>query len=442
MTHGSALPVPVLSAWDPRASASGSIDPLGALRPYTAIATTLFPGVTTITTRVRYLSWVCAGLKLLDETENPPMGGRAGKARRRRLLGWERLVSLATGLHARQAKAAEDDLVWRQLRGVTYVKRAITTGVRSADFPMLRNQAGVGGVGTYWVTLVAGGLVEDHSATLTPRGVKLADSFLKGKATPPREELQRVLQGKSAVFSEAVLAAWGRSANLAGGGVKEKRLLADALLEPSAHRHMAAAMRDVDAFASDSASFDAIARYLNNQHDAQSARLASAAEVTVAFEHVHAALLYRFNQLRAVGSRLEAPLAEISLATDDDGLEGLAARLNEVITARVSLLTSPVARALTAFSQATSRVCRAHTEQERVRELVRHHERVQSGKLDAARQPKRPWMELQGSKLRVAPRYALDERPGPPGAGAFTHPYRIEQLAALLREADAWAESA
>jgi hypothetical protein len=49
------LPLPILSDWDPRAAASGS-DPLGALRPFTAIATTLFPGITTtITTRARYL---------------------------------------------------------------------------------------------------------------------------------------------------------------------------------------------------------------------------------------------------------------------------------------------------------------------------------------------------------------------------------------------------
>ena len=31
---------------------------------------------------------------------------------------------------------------------------------------MLRNQGGVGGVGTYWVTLVAGGLIESDSGTL------------------------------------------------------------------------------------------------------------------------------------------------------------------------------------------------------------------------------------------------------------------------------------
>jgi hypothetical protein len=97
------LPLPVLSAWDPRAVSSGSIDPLGALRPFTAIAATLLPGVTTITTRVRYLSWVCAGLRLLDETENAPVGGRSGRSRRQRVLAWERLVALATGMHAADA---------------------------------------------------------------------------------------------------------------------------------------------------------------------------------------------------------------------------------------------------------------------------------------------------------------------------------------------------
>ena len=168
------LPMPFVSAWDPRATASGSIDPLGALRPYTAIATTLLPGVTTITSRARYLSWVCAGLKLLDELPNAPSGGRAGRARRRRILSWERLVALATGTHAMAKTTASDDPSWHQLRGVSYVRRAVADNVRSPDFPMLRNQAGVGGVGTYWVTLVAGGLVEDDSGALTPRGEDLA----------------------------------------------------------------------------------------------------------------------------------------------------------------------------------------------------------------------------------------------------------------------------
>ena len=111
--------MPFVSAWDPRAVAAGSIDPLGALRSFTAIATTLFPGITTITSRVRYLSWVCAGLRLLDEAPNPPSGGRAGRARRQKILAWERLVALATGTYARTEGVAEDDESWHQLRGVS-----------------------------------------------------------------------------------------------------------------------------------------------------------------------------------------------------------------------------------------------------------------------------------------------------------------------------------
>ena len=165
--------------------------PLGALRPFTAIATTLFPGVTTITSRVRYLSWVCAGLRLLDEVASAPSGGRAGRARRQRILAWERLVALATGSYARAEGVAEDNPSWNQLRGVSYVLRAVAEDVRSPAFTMLRNQVGVGGVGTYWVTLVAGGLVEDDAGRLTPRGTKLADIFLSHRATPDRADLVR-----------------------------------------------------------------------------------------------------------------------------------------------------------------------------------------------------------------------------------------------------------
>ena len=245
------LPMPFVSAWDPRAAASGSIDPLGALRPFTAIATTLFPGVTTITSRVRYVSWVCAGLRLLDEVPGPPSGGRAGRARRQRILAWERLLALATGSYARAEGVAEDDPSWNQLRGVSYVRRAVAEDVRSPAFPMLRNQAGVGGVGTYWVTLVAGGMVEDDAGRLTPRGTQLADIFLLHRATPDRTDLVRVIGGEDVTFAETVLTNWGRAAHLGAASPREQRMLADALLEPDAHRRMASAMQATKAVTSD-----------------------------------------------------------------------------------------------------------------------------------------------------------------------------------------------
>lgn len=209
------LPLPFISAWDPRATASGSLDPLGALRAYTAIATTLLPGATTITTRPRYLSWICAGLHLLDQLPDAPRGGQAGRARRKRILPWERLVALATAWFAKTENVGIDHPSWQALRGVSYVRKAVSEKKTSFDFAMLKNQAGVGGIGTYWVTLVQGGLVEDASARLTDRGKALAEAYLSTKGMPPKAKLLAALTGtKKAALTVEELADWGAVGSL------------------------------------------------------------------------------------------------------------------------------------------------------------------------------------------------------------------------------------
>lgn len=438
MTRTNDLPMPFVSAWDPRAASSGSIDPLGALRPFTAIATTLLPGVTTITSRVRYLSWVCAGLRLLDETPGAPAGGRAGRARRQRILAWERLVALATGSFAKADGVAEDDLCWRQLRGVTYVRRAVSEGVRSPGFPLLRNQSGVGGVGTYWVTLVAGGLVEDDSGALTPRGTELAEAFLHHSATPERPRLRKVLRAEHAQFGEQELIEWGRSAHLGAAASRERRLLADALLEPGAHRRMAGAMKATGATSSDTLTFRRLGNHLRAGRDALSERLASVLAVASAFEELHRELLFRFDQLRALGSGRPAPVKSIELAGGSAALADLSDALKDVLSAQGHVLPHAVADAVRGFGLAVEPIVRARNDARLVEALVQHHERVQAGKLDASRQPKLPWVELRGTEVAVAPRFALDGPPPMPSAAGFTHPYRIEQFAGMLREAGAW----
>lgn len=438
MTTNAGLPLPFVSAWDPRAASSGSIDPLGALRPFTTIATTLLPGVTTITSRVRYLSWVCAGLRLLDDLPDAPAGGRAGRARRKQILAWERLVALATGTYAKAEGVTEDSPAWRQLRGVSYVRRAVSEGIRSPAFPMLRNQAGVGGVGTYWVTLVAGGLVEHESGALTPRGVELAEAFLRHRSTPDRGTLLRVVRGDSPSLSEQVLVEWGRSAHLGAARTRERRLLADALLEPGAHRKVAAAMQATDGTSSDGDTFQGLNAQLRKERDPLSERLAAVVAVASAFEDLHRELLYRFDQIRAVGHRRPVPTTSIGLIDGSSGLEDLGDALKGALSAHGACLPHAVADAVHGFSLAIEPTVWAPDEGGLVEGLVRHHERVQAGKLDASRQPKRPWVELRGHDVVVAPRYALDERPEKPSASAFTHPYRIEQFAGMLREAGAW----
>ena len=430
--------MPLLSAWDPRANASGSIDPLGALRPFNAIATALLPGVTTITSRVRYLSWICAGLRLLDELPNGPSGGRAGRARRQEVLGWERLLALATGMYAKSVGATEYDSPWRRLRGVSYVRRAVDEGIRSPRFPMLRNQVGVGGVGTYWVTLVAGGLVESDSGALTPRGDDLGDVFLRHSATPDRKSLLRVVGGEQITFSESVLVKWGRSSHLGAATKRERRLLADALLEPEAHRRMAMAARATGATASDGNSFRLLARHLRKQHDSLATQLSAVLAVALSFEGLHRDLLYRFNQVLAAGSRgLVRPTAT-EFAGRRRSLEKRADSLQKALATHQDQLPSSVATAVCAFSLAVENTVRAGSDKELALNLIRHHERVQAGKLDASRQPKLPWAEVRGAQIVVARRHALEHGPVGPDSNQLTHPYRIEQFTAMLGEAGAW----
>ena len=124
-------------------------------------------------------------------------------------------MALATGTHVMAKTTGPDDPSWQQLRGVSYVRRAVTDNTLSPDFPMLRNQAGVGGVGTYWVTLGYRGAGRGRLrfAYLSGRG-GLADAFLGHRATPDRVSLRRVINGEKVVFTKPVLADWGRVAHL------------------------------------------------------------------------------------------------------------------------------------------------------------------------------------------------------------------------------------
>lgn len=429
--------LPVISSWDPRATSSGSIDPLGALRAYNAIAGFLMPGATTITTRVRYLSWLCAGLRLLDEVADAPSGGRAGRSRRQRLLAWERFLVLATARHAIAIGAPSDAAVWRGLRGISYVRRAIEQGKLSTDFELLSNQAAVGGVGTYWVTLVNGGLVEDVPAELTHRGTLLADELLKRLGPSARDKLRRILAGDVMAFSEAELVRWGKAISLdvANASPTERRGLRDALLEPRTHRQFSLAIDGTKHAQSNPAAFKRLERRLRAQKDDTADRMAAVMEVTRAFEALHAGLLDQFDRLLAIDTRgVPVSLAIAARAienTDTLRVRGseLAKRL-DAFSAVPREITSPLRQ----FLGSVQSVLDVESPRQFVLEICRLHERVQSGKLDASRQPKQPWIALQDGAIIVAPRFAVDVGRDPRGDSTFTHPYRIESFAGMLSE--------
>jgi hypothetical protein len=86
--------LPFLTAYDPLGGKSGSIDPLGALQSYGSLADLLLPGVTTITSRSRYLSMICAALAN-SESHRPFLPGASGLAQRRKAVEpFERLWAL------------------------------------------------------------------------------------------------------------------------------------------------------------------------------------------------------------------------------------------------------------------------------------------------------------------------------------------------------------
>lgn len=431
------LPFPVISTWDPRATSSGSIDPLGALRAYNAIAGFLLPGVTTITTRVRYLSWLCAGLRLLDETGDAPSGGRAGRVRRQRLLAWERFLVLATAYHAMAKGVGSSDPAWQSLRGISYVRRAIGQGTTSTEFELLSNQAGVGGVGTYWVTMVRGGLVEDESAELTERGAVLGDEFLRRLGSASRERLSRILAGDVLGLSKDELVKFGKATSLDVSSVSaaEIRSLRDALLEPKAQRRLAAAIATPKSARSSSDSFKRLERELRRQRDDVATQIADTMQLARAFEAVHGGLLDQFDRLRSldlrgVPIRIERGAETLNPAGD---LIKRAAVLGRCLDS-LAEVPREISSSVRQFLSSVQPILDAGSSIRFLQEMLRHHDRVQGGKLDVSRQPKRPWVELQDGDIVVAPRFAIKGIPEPRAANAFTHPYRIESFAGMLSE--------
>ena len=95
-----------------------------------------------------------------------------------------------------------------------------------------------------------------------------------------------------------------------------------------------------------------------------------------------------------------------------------------------------VANPLRQFMENLRPVLQSSSSRELVQRLCRHHERVQSGKLDTSRQPKQAWVALQGNNLVIAPRFALKDAQAKRDINAFTHPYRIESFVGLLSEVD------
>lgn len=216
------------TAYDPLDLASGSIDVLGFQRCYIALADKILPGFTTITTSPRYVSMLCAAIRLAQE-QYPDLSATPIQLRQRRLeavKSYERAWALACGI------AASDEHIGQQatdgLRGIQSVRRRLNElsgrekTIRTSSFNLLANQVRYGGIGAYSTFLEDCHLASMRSLSLRPLGFTLAEAFPE----PPRT-LAVHKEGQPLSLEE--LQTWGRHCHLGAFVKAEARTLVEAL---------------------------------------------------------------------------------------------------------------------------------------------------------------------------------------------------------------------
>jgi hypothetical protein len=169
------------TAFDPLDLASDSIDPLGFMTGYVALADRLLPGLTTITTVPRYAGMLCCALSAARNAVGGEISQGPSAYRRQiieKLKLFERAWALACGI-------AESNNVGDRatdgLRGVRAVHRylELVSGKEkiSLAFSLLSNQVRYGGIGAYGTFLESMHLADLNALTLRPLGIELARAF-------------------------------------------------------------------------------------------------------------------------------------------------------------------------------------------------------------------------------------------------------------------------
>jgi hypothetical protein len=428
-----------LTAFDPQGKSSGSIDPLGALQSYTSLADLLLPGVTTITTRARYLSMLCASLANAERHIAVPPGPAGSVTRRQAALGFERLWAVACVAAEKEGKVGAAV----GLRGVSYARaeweRFCTRGTAGADFNMLQSQERTGGVGTYWSALAGAGLTDRDAGALTSEGRALAALF-------PMPPLDDIGLGRLAVpaTSQRVrlplkeTQTWGADSHLGAAKANEQRLLRACLTADPRRAAVARALASLpdrpDVW--DSHALRSLRGRLALDQEALSLGLPTALDAVLRAEAFHEAALAVFGRGLWWGTEQSGkPLADlIALAETRASLEAMRARAGALHAFALSCERAEVRLALASFVPFAAEVMSSPGDAGAFHCVLGRHRRVQSGKLDGG-VPKRDWVTLgQGGLLRPAPRFQRSEPPPVPTGLALTHPYRLEPFAGMLAE--------
>jgi len=427
-----------ITTYDPLGGRGGSIDPLGALRTYGELAELLLPGLTTITTRSRYLSMLCAALRNGERHRRFAVGPAGVAERRRAAEPFERLWALACVA----ARERGRPLAAAGLRGVTYAEKALREfqerqGPATPEFRLLKSQARTGGVPTYWTILRSGGLVNEDGS-LTTEGKALAEQFPE----PPGVDLARLADPTAARRATAALEDidhWGVRCHLAAADAREKSLLIDAL--QSAERRDRVA-RALDRYLAREPMPDAwqishlwrLRDQLARDEGGGKPALSTVVEVVIVVEQFHEAALRAFEILLWWGTRAEEQ--PVSQLVGDQGFRETvdqAHRRAEALVRLTSGSDDPELRRILEDFASLAREVMTLEPRAFLEAIVRRHQRVQAGKVDGG-VPKKEWVVVSASGVRTLPRYQRTERPSVPRGRYLTHPYRLEQFVGMLRE--------
>ncbi len=437
--------LPFLTAYDPLGGSSGSIDPLGALQTYGTLADLLLPGMTTITTRSRYLSMLCGALANAEKhRQRQLLPGASGLAQRRKAVEpFERLWALAC-VAAREAghEGAADGL-----RGITYAEKSYrnfaTNGKKvNCDFPLLKFQSRTGAVGTYWTALVGGQLVHADTGSLADEGQELAEHFPelpleskdKGKLADP-ESAHRVS------LSLEDLIAWSEKCHLQAAGCKEREQLGEALTADDRRECVSRALAIMVDQIPDvwgTAALQRLRKILATLPRAVELGLPVVIDAIVVTEQFHEAVLAVFETLLWWGTQNAGkPVADLVVESD---FRKAADRCRETAKNlrgfREQCERLDVRDAVDGFAGWSLQMDRCRSERELVAELLDRHHRVQSGKVDGG-MPKRDWVSWDSTAvLRPSPRFQRIVRPSLAMGVSMTHPYRLEPFVYMLREND------
>ena len=433
--------LPFLTAYDPIGGSSGSIDPLGALQAYGSLADLLLPGVTTITTRSRYLSMLCAALANAEKYCRLLPGASGLSQRRTAVEPFERIWALACVA----ARDAGHDGAADGLRGITYAEKSYRDfkskgNLVNCDFPLLKYQSRTGAVGTYWTALVGGDLVDADSGALTAEGLELGLQF-------PELPLERRDQAKFAEPERAIrvsvpidgLLAWGETCHLRAAVGRERQQLGDALTADDRRECVGlalGAMADESPDVWDMRALTRLGETLATLPRAVELGLPEVVDAILVIERFHEAVLRTFETLLWWGTQHAGkPIGDLIADGDFRKASNLCRLEAQALLAfRNRCERSDVRGAIESVMGFCVQTDRCRSEQEVIAVLLDQHHKVQAGKADGGA-PKRDWIGWDATALvRPSARFQRNERPALADGLSSTHPYRLEPFVFMLRE--------